>query len=175
MGSQLDPLPLSRIGSRERASKSQLSATWFCETLKWVSPRDLGAGQFIDKCNMHWNANLKKLDESLRSWYSSWSCKKNEKKPYDSRCKLVRTKMVLKDVGARENGAKTWVVWKYSLACPRIKLRKRCLWVVGSCWGGSIEVKLIAKAWACKKNFSCMFPNYLLESVWIGSTFFYAQ
>jgi hypothetical protein len=43
MGSQLDPLPLSRVGSRERASKSQLSATWLCGTLKWVSPCDLGA------------------------------------------------------------------------------------------------------------------------------------
>jgi len=43
MGSQLDPLPLSRVGSRERATKSQLFATWLCETLKWVSPRDLGA------------------------------------------------------------------------------------------------------------------------------------
>jgi len=43
MGSQLDPLPFSRVGSRERASKSWLSATWLCETLKWVSPRDLGA------------------------------------------------------------------------------------------------------------------------------------
>jgi hypothetical protein len=42
MGSQLDPLPLSRVGSRECASKSQLSATWLCETLKWVSLRDLG-------------------------------------------------------------------------------------------------------------------------------------
>ncbi len=42
MGSQLDPLPLFRVGSRERASKSQLSTTWLCETLKWVSPRDLG-------------------------------------------------------------------------------------------------------------------------------------
>jgi hypothetical protein len=45
MGSQLDPLPLSRVGSWEHASKSQLSATWLCGTLKWVSPHDLGARQ----------------------------------------------------------------------------------------------------------------------------------
>jgi hypothetical protein len=31
---------------REHASKSQLSATWLCGTLKWVSPRDLGARQY---------------------------------------------------------------------------------------------------------------------------------
>jgi hypothetical protein len=52
MGSQLDPLPLSRVGSRERASKFQLSATWFCGTLKWVSPRDLGA-RHAKRCLAH--------------------------------------------------------------------------------------------------------------------------
>ncbi len=53
MGSQLNPLPFSRIGSRERASKSQLSATWLCGTLKWVSPHDLGARQYRRCCIGH--------------------------------------------------------------------------------------------------------------------------
>jgi hypothetical protein len=54
LGSQLNPLPLFRVGSRERATKSQLSATWLCETLKWVSPRDLGARQRIS-CAWSWS------------------------------------------------------------------------------------------------------------------------
>jgi hypothetical protein len=53
MGSQLDPLPFSRVGSRERASKSQLSVTWLCETPKWVSPRDLGARQVCFTFSKH--------------------------------------------------------------------------------------------------------------------------
>jgi hypothetical protein len=28
---------------------------------------------------------------------------------------MVKAKVVSKDVGARENGAKTWIVWKYAL------------------------------------------------------------
>jgi hypothetical protein len=30
--------------------------------------------------------------------------KKNEKKPFDSRCKMVKTKVVLKGLGVEENG-----------------------------------------------------------------------
>jgi hypothetical protein len=35
------PPHLAKVGLRH--SESQFSATWLCETLKWVSPRDLGA------------------------------------------------------------------------------------------------------------------------------------
>jgi hypothetical protein len=34
----------------------------------------------------------------------------------------VRAKVVLEDMGARENGAKVQLAQKYSLACPKIKL-----------------------------------------------------
>jgi hypothetical protein len=47
----------------------------------------------------------------------------------------MRVKVVLDDVGARENGAKTWTNQEYSLAQPRVKLRSKHLWVGGSCWG----------------------------------------
>jgi hypothetical protein len=40
LDSHLSP---SRSWECASASKSQLSATWLCGTLKWVSPRDLGA------------------------------------------------------------------------------------------------------------------------------------
>ncbi len=49
------------------------------------------------------------------------------KKSFDSRCRVVRVKVVLKDTSARKNGAKMHVVCKYSHAHPRIKLWKRCL------------------------------------------------
>jgi hypothetical protein len=52
---------------------------------------------------------------------------KNGKKPFDSRCKAMKVEVVLDDVGARENGAKTHIVQKYFFAHPRIKLWKRCL------------------------------------------------
>jgi hypothetical protein len=39
----------------------------------------------------------------------------------------MRVKMVLKDMGARENGAKVCIALKYSFACPRTKLQRRCL------------------------------------------------
>jgi hypothetical protein len=35
---------------------------------------------------------------------------KSGKKPYDSRCKTMRTKVVSKDVDARENGVGTKIV-----------------------------------------------------------------
>jgi hypothetical protein len=41
---------------------------------------------------MRWNANLKKLNKNLKS--------------FDSKCKMMRVKVVLEDMGARENGAR---------------------------------------------------------------------
>ncbi len=38
MGSQLDPLPLSKVGSRERASKSQLPQLDFVKPPSWFHP-----------------------------------------------------------------------------------------------------------------------------------------
>jgi hypothetical protein len=39
----------------------------------------------------------------------------------------MKVKMVSEDMGAKENGAKVRIVQKYSLACPKIKLQRRCL------------------------------------------------
>jgi hypothetical protein len=39
----------------------------------------------------------------------------------------VKVKVVLKDMGARENGAKAWVVLKYSPTRPRTRLQKKRL------------------------------------------------
>jgi hypothetical protein len=39
----------------------------------------------------------------------------------------MRIKVVSKDVHAKENGAKAWVVLKYSHARPKTKLQKRHL------------------------------------------------
>jgi hypothetical protein len=44
---------------------------------------------------------------------------KNRKKSYDSACKTMKVEVVLEDVGARENGAKTHVVQEYSFAHPK--------------------------------------------------------
>jgi hypothetical protein len=53
--------------------------------------------------------------------------KNSEKKSFDLRCKVMKVEVVLHDVGARENGAKTHVVREYSFAHPMIKLQKRHL------------------------------------------------
>jgi hypothetical protein len=53
--------------------------------------------------------------------------KKNKKKLFDLGCKVVKIKVVLKDVVVRENDVKTRVVQEYSHACLRTKLRRRCL------------------------------------------------
>ncbi len=57
----------------------------------------------------------------------------------------MKVKVVLKDVGARENGARMWVTGEYSLTFFIIKLCKKCLWVGGSCWGGSTKFILAIK------------------------------
>jgi len=57
----------------------------------------------------------------------------------------MRVEMVLKDMGAKENGSKAWVFLKYSLAHPKTKLRRRHLWIRGSCWGKGIEFELVTK------------------------------
>jgi len=74
MSSQLDPLPLSRVGSRERASKSQLSATWLCETLKWVSPRDLGARHFMQISTWNEMKSMWKYSSYLYMHHSCFKC-----------------------------------------------------------------------------------------------------
>jgi hypothetical protein len=87
----------------------------------------------------------------------------------------MRTEVVLKDIGVGGNGAKTCVAWEYSLAWPRIKLWIMCFWVGGSCWVGGIEFKLVVKAWAHKRIPPIGFPNQLLKSIWIKSSFPYSQ
>jgi len=54
------------------------------------------------------------------------------------------------------------------------KLQSKCLWVGGSCWGKGMELELANKTWAPKKTSFASFPNCLLESAWIASTFSYA-
>ncbi len=70
---------------------------------------------------------------------------------------------VLEDMDVKENGHKTWVAWKYSSTRPWIKLWKKCLRTKGSCWGRSIELKLVAKAWAHKKKFTYKFSQSLVR------------
>jgi hypothetical protein len=50
-----------------------------------------------------------------------------------------------KDVGARENGVRMHVAQNYFLTCLRITLRRRYFLFGGSCWVGSIELKLATK------------------------------
>ncbi len=76
----------------------------------------------------------------------------------------MKAEVVSKDMGAGENGAKVWVALEYSFACPRTRLRKRCLRTRGSCWGKGTKFKLVTKAWVCKKNSFISFPNHLLEN-----------
>jgi hypothetical protein len=84
----------------------------------------------------------------------------------------MRTKVVLEEVGARENGAKTWAAQKYSLTRPRAKLWNKHLWIKGSCWGKGID--WLTKLRPAKKTPLISLPNHLLESIWIKSMFPYA-
>jgi hypothetical protein len=90
--------------------------------------------------------------------------KKKGKKPFDLGCKEVRVEVVLEDMGVKKNSPRTWVVRKYSSTRPWTKLWRKCLQTRGSCWGRSIEFKLVAKAWAHKKISPTSFPNHMLES-----------
>ncbi len=71
----------------------------------------------------------------------------------------MRIEVMLKDVCVGENGAKTWVVWKSSLACLKPKVWKMHLWIIRSCWGKHIKLGLAAKTWTHKKNPSCKFSK----------------
>jgi hypothetical protein len=74
---------------------------------------------------------------------------------------VIRTKVVLKDVGVGENGAKTWAAQKYSLTWPKVKLHNKRLWVGGLCWGKGMEVELVDKTCACKNTPHASFPSHL--------------
>jgi hypothetical protein len=87
---------------------------------------------------------------------------------------VVKVEVVLKDLGAKENGAKMCVTWKYSLTHPRTKLQKNCLWIGGSCWVKNIKLELVVKAWTYKKIPLSSFPNYLAEYIYVESSFPYA-
>jgi hypothetical protein len=49
---------------------------------------------------------------------------KNEKKPFDSKCKMVKIEVVFEDAGVIENGAKMQALRKYSFAHLKTKLWK---------------------------------------------------
>jgi len=61
---------------------------------------------------MCWNVSLKDSDESL-VWFIVFQ--KKGKKLYDLGCKTMTTKVVSKDVGVKENGAKGCVTQEYFL------------------------------------------------------------
>ncbi len=75
----------------------------------------------------------------------------------------MRANMVSKDVGVRENGAKMWAAQEYSLARPRAKLWNKHSWVRRSCWGKGVELELVNKTWARKKNSSCKFSHWFVK------------
>ncbi len=72
------------------------------------------------------------------------------------------TKVVSKDMGVRENGAKARAIQEYSPSWSRVKLQNQRLWVGGSCWGKGIKFELTNKTWACKKTPFVNFPCCLL-------------
>ncbi len=47
---------------------------------------------------MYWNVSLKELDENSKAQFGSQFSKKTGKKSYDSKCKTMKVKVVLKDV-----------------------------------------------------------------------------
>jgi len=71
----------------------------------------------------------------------------------------MKTEVVSKDMGAKENNAKAWTTQEYSPAYPKAKLWNKRLWIGGSCWGKRIEFELVNKAWAHKKNSSYKFSQ----------------
>jgi hypothetical protein len=74
-------------------------------------------GSLANKLDIHWNVNLKELNESSSSWSSSYLKFFFGNNSFDSGCKMVKTKVLLKDVGIGENGAKTHVVRESFHAC----------------------------------------------------------
>jgi hypothetical protein len=69
----------------------------------------------------------------------------------------VKARVVLEGVSVRENGTKTRVAQKYSPSCSITKFWNKCLWIEESCWRRGIDLELVVKIWACKKNSSYMF------------------
>lgn len=69
----------------------------------------------------------------------------------------MKVKVESKDVGVGENDAKARVVWEYSLARLRTKLRRGCLWIRGSCLAWGSEFELAVKTWARKKDWRFAF------------------
>jgi hypothetical protein len=87
---------------------------------------------------------------------------------------VVRAKVLSKDMGVGENGAKMRVTREYSPTWPRAKLRNKHLWIKGSCRGKGIELELADKTWAHKKNSSCKFSQLPVRKCLVESAFPYA-
>jgi len=79
----------------------------------------------------------------------------------------MRTEVVLKDVSARKNGGKTWVVREYSLTRPKVKLQNKLLWIRGSCWEKGWSLNWLTKLGPTKKTPLASFPSCLLKNAWI--------
>ncbi len=115
----------------------------------------------VNKCDTCWNIGLKKSYKNLRS-FNLYIFTKNGKKPFDSRCRTTRPKVVLNDMCAKK---KWWLKCELLKSIP-LHIQKQnfgeyiykhtfihSIHFKGSCWGGGIELELIAKTWACKKKF----------------------
>ncbi len=85
----------------------------------------------------------------------------------------MKTKVVLEDVGAKENGAQMWVTQKYSPSGQRLN------YGINVC---ELEDRVGEKGWNSnwltelgftKKTLLTSFPNHLLESAWIKFAFPY--
>ncbi len=66
-------------------------------------------------------------------------------------------------MGARNNGAKTWIAQKYFYAHSRTKLWKRHLLIRGSCWGRNIKFKFAIRV------------STRIKNAWVGFTIPYAM
>jgi len=85
----------------------------------------------------------------------------------------VRVEVVLKDVGAKENGAKTWTTWKYSLAHQGVKLWNKHLWLEDHVGEMGLSSNWPTKLGLAKKPLPIGFPNCLLQNVLVKFVFPY--
>jgi hypothetical protein len=74
-----------------------------------------------NKCDMCWNIELKKSYKNLRS-FKLYIFTKNGKKPFDSRCRTTRPKVVLNDMCAKKKMViKMRVAQEYSFTHSKTK------------------------------------------------------
>jgi hypothetical protein len=81
--------------------------------------------------------------------------------------------LVLLGLGFRFSLVPFWGVSfsTYSFVSPRIKLRKKHLWIKKPCWGKTLTLDWPPKLRPTKKTFKKSFLSHLLESVWVNLCF----